>query len=82
MAIDYRRLRKLTAGELVRALMRDGFVLRNQVGSHMRFVHHDGRRVTVTFHRSGQTFPPKTLKTMIEKQAQWSAEDLERLGVL
>ena len=82
MAVDYRRLRSLTAGDLVRALTRDGFRLRNQVGSHMRFAHHDGRRVTVTFHHAGQTFPPKTLKSMIERQAKWANADLERLGLL
>lgn len=82
MAIDYRQLRKVTAGNLVRALMRNGFLLRNRVGSHMRFAHRDGRRVTVTFHHSRQTFPPKTPKTMIEKQAKWTEADLMRLGLL
>jgi hypothetical protein len=34
MAIDYSQLRSLTARELIGALIRDGFFLRAQVGSH------------------------------------------------
>jgi predicted RNA binding protein YcfA (HicA-like mRNA interferase family) len=80
--IDYKKLRKITAHQVVRALLYDGFVIRNQSGSHIRFVHQDGRRVTVSFHRPGQTFPPKTLKTMLEQQANWKYEDLQRLKLL
>ena len=49
--------------------LRDGFELRRQSGSHQRFVHPDGRRVTVSSHHSGQTFPPKTLRSMVKEQA-------------
>jgi len=28
------------------------------------------------------TFPPKTLKKMIEKQAKWTEQDLKRLKIL
>jgi len=82
MAIDYSRLRSLTARELISALMRDGFFLRAQRGSHQRYYHDDGRRVTVSFHSAGDTFPPKTLKTMVEAQAGWQVEDLIRLRIL
>ena len=80
--IDYRKLRSLTARRLVRALQRDGFVLDRQRGSHQHYVHPDGRRVTVTFHRSSDTFPIGTLKRMIEAQARWTANDLKRLRLL
>jgi predicted RNA binding protein YcfA (HicA-like mRNA interferase family) len=82
MAINYRQLRSLTARELISALIRDGFFLDRQSGSHQLYYHPDGRRVTVTFHRPGETFPPKTLKRMLEDQARWSEADLERLGLL
>ena len=80
--IDYSRLRSLTARELISALIRDGFSLRSQTGSHQRYRHPDGRRVTVSFPRPGDTFPPKTLKRMLEDQAHWTEEDLQRLGLL
>jgi predicted RNA binding protein YcfA (HicA-like mRNA interferase family) len=82
MAIDYSQLRSLTDREIIAALIRDGFVLRSQVGSHQRYRHADGRRVTVSFHHPRDTFPPKTLKSMIEDQARWTEDDLRRLGLV
>ena len=82
MPIDYGRLRSLTARELISALLRDGFVLDRQSGAHQHYRRPDGRRVTVSFHRPGETFPPKTLKRMIEDQAGWTEEDLKRLGLV
>ena len=79
MAIHYARLRNLSAREIISALNKDGFMLDRQVGSHQHFRHSDGRRVTVTFHGAGQTFPLKTLKSMIELQAGWTEQDLKRL---
>ena len=81
MAIDYGRLRSLTARVLASALIRDGFVLDRQSGAHQHYRHPDSRRVTVSFHRPGDTFPPKTLKRMIEDQACWTEDDLRRLDL-
>jgi predicted RNA binding protein YcfA (HicA-like mRNA interferase family) len=53
-----------------------------QAGSHQRYRHPDGRRVTVAPHGRGDTFKRKTLKSMIESQARWSEEDLKRLKLL
>jgi predicted RNA binding protein YcfA (HicA-like mRNA interferase family) len=47
MAIDYRGLHSLTARELIAALNRDGSYFVRQSGSHQRYAHVDGRRVTV-----------------------------------
>ena len=80
--IDYSRLRSLTARQLIAALRQDGFVNVRQRGSHRRFQHQDGRRVTVPLTRSGNTFAPGTLRSIIEGQARWTAEDLSRLGLL
>lgn len=82
MAIDYERLRSLTARELIGALRRDGFTLDRQSGSHQHYRHPDGRRVTVSFHRPGETFTPKTLKRMLEDQARWTENDLRRLNLV
>lgn len=80
--IDYSILRSLTAHEVCRALERDGFTCTRQRGSHHRYAHADGRRVTVPFTRSGDTFAPGTLRSIVERQARWSAEDLRRLALL
>lgn len=42
---------------------------------------HDGRRVEVAFHHSGDTFPPKTLRDMI-RDANWSVAELKRLRLV
>ena len=82
MAIDYRDLRSLTARELIAALTRDGFYFARQKGSHQRYRHPDGRRVTVAPHGRGDTFTIKTLQSMIESQAHWTEDDLKRLKLI
>ena len=82
MPLDWSRLRGVTTREVIRALGQDGFLLRRQTGSHRIYRHPDGRKVTVSFHRPGQTFRIGTLRRMIQDQAQWTAADLRRLGLL
>ena len=84
MSIDFSKLRKITARELVRALERDGFELRRKrATSHRQYLHPiDKRRVTVTYHGHSRTFPIGTLKRMIEHDAQWTEDDLKRLKLL
>jgi predicted RNA binding protein YcfA (HicA-like mRNA interferase family) len=82
MGINYALLRSLTAREIISALARDGFGWDGGSGSHQIYRHSDGRRVSVTFHAPGDTFPPKTLKSMIEKEARWTEEDLKRFKVI
>jgi predicted RNA binding protein YcfA (HicA-like mRNA interferase family) len=80
--IDWSHLRSITAREIISALHRDGFSLRSQSGSHQRYQHPDGRRVTVSFHRAGDTFRPKTLRAIVEMQARWNEADLRRLKLI
>jgi len=82
MGIDYSRIHSLTAREMIAALASDGFYFIRQKGSHQRYGHRDGRRVTVAPHGGGDTFTIKTLKTMIEVQALWTENDLVRLGIV
>ncbi len=82
MAVNYSHLRSLKARELLSALARDGFALDRQAGAHQLYLHTDGRRVTVSFHRPGETFEIKTLRAMIELQAHWTNEDLKRLKLI
>jgi predicted RNA binding protein YcfA (HicA-like mRNA interferase family) len=82
MPVDYTKLRNITAREIIAALIKDGFSFRHQKGSHQRYRHSDGRRVTVTFHKASGTFPLGTLRSMIEQQAQWNEDDLKRLDLI
>jgi predicted RNA binding protein YcfA (HicA-like mRNA interferase family) len=81
-SINYSKLWSLTARELIRALIKEDFFLERQEGSHQLYYHPDGRRVTVSFHHPRDTFSPRTLKSMIERQARWSEADLKRLNLL
>ena len=82
MGVNYALLRNLTAREVMSALVRDGFVFDRGSGSHQIYYHPDGRRVTVTFHAPSDTFTPKTVKSMIEKEARWTEDDLKRLKLI
>ena len=82
MAINYAKLRSLTARKIISALLAEGFVFLWQRGSHGRYKHPiDGRRVTVPIHPGMKTFKIKTLKSMI-LQAHWNEADLRRLKLL
>ena len=81
MPIDYSKLRNIAARDLIKALDRDGFSHTRTSGSHRRYRHSDGRRVTVSCHALSDTFPPKTLRSIIEGQARWDEEDVQRLGL-
>jgi predicted RNA binding protein YcfA (HicA-like mRNA interferase family) len=78
--IDWRQLRSITARQIINALVRDGFELHNQ--RLPPALPSRGRRVTVTFHHPGDTFALGTLRSMVERQARWSTDDLARLKLL
>jgi predicted RNA binding protein YcfA (HicA-like mRNA interferase family) len=82
MKVDYARLRSTPARRLASALHDDGFNLHRQKGSHRHYRHPDGRRVTLSFHHSSDSFPLETLKSIIEIQARWTEADLQRLGLI
>jgi predicted RNA binding protein YcfA (HicA-like mRNA interferase family) len=82
MSVDYSRLRSTPARRLASALHEDGFELHRQKGSHRHYRHADGRRVTLSFHHSSDTFPLGTLRSIIEIQARWTETDLRRLGLI
>ena len=82
MAIDWTELHGFTARKMTAALLRDGFVLQSQRGSHPRYRHPDGRKVTVALHHLTDTFTRKTLRAMIQDQAQWTEDGLKRLGLV
>jgi predicted RNA binding protein YcfA (HicA-like mRNA interferase family) len=82
VGINYEQLRNLSAREIISALVRDGFAFDRGDGSHQIYCHPDGRRVTVIFHRGAATFRRKTLKSIIEKEARWTEEDLKRLKLM
>jgi predicted RNA binding protein YcfA (HicA-like mRNA interferase family) len=69
-------LRPLRAREIVRKLERAGFEFRRQTGSHARYVHPDGRGVTVPMHPGDVPVP---VVRSILRQAGLSEEAWEAL---
>ena len=67
----------LRPAELARALERMGFRLtRRSPGSHLRYVHEDGRRTTVPMHEGGTI--GRGLLRKILKDTSISVEELRR----
>ena len=71
------KLRNINARLFEKALKRDGFILVHQKGSHKSYFK-GNRLVTLSFHHLRDSFPPKTLKSMI-RQAGWSEKYLAGL---
>jgi predicted RNA binding protein YcfA (HicA-like mRNA interferase family) len=59
------RLPRLTAREIVTVLIKVGFVLSRQSGSHQIYKNKDGKRVTVPFHKN-KILHPKVLKSILK----------------
>ena len=73
-----RKLPRVTASQLLRALQREGWEVKRQEGSHMQLKHpHRKGRITVAYH-AGATIKLKVLLSVLE-QAQLTVEDLRRL---
>ena len=75
------KLRNLPVRKLIRALVKDGFLLDHQKGSHRVYYNKKGIRVVVPFHGANKTLPIKTLSAII-LDAGWTPEDLKRLKLI
>ena len=58
------RLPRITADQIIRVLLKIGFVEVRQSGSHKIFKNQKGRRVTVPYHK-GKILHPKILKSIL-----------------
>jgi len=78
------RLKNVTVRSFIRALEKDGFVLKRKSGkgSHRAYIHPvSGVRVRVPYHHSGEPLRPGTLHRLV-KAVGWTDEDLIRLGLM
>lgn len=69
-------LRPLRAREIVRKLVRAGFALSRQTGSHARYLRSDGRGVTVPMHPGD--VPTAVLRSIL-RQAGLSEDEWDAL---
>jgi predicted RNA binding protein YcfA (HicA-like mRNA interferase family) len=73
--------RGVTARKFIKALQQDGFQETRARGSHHIYLHPDGRRVVVAYHKLSDTFPIGTLKAMVA-DIGWTEDDFKRLGLI
>ncbi len=60
------KLPRLAGKELGEVVSRNGFIFDHQTGSHMVYMHHDGRKVVIPYH-SGEEIGPGLLNKIIKK---------------
>ncbi|HGE72213.1 TPA: type II toxin-antitoxin system HicA family toxin [Candidatus Poribacteria bacterium] len=76
------KLRSISAIDLVKALKRDGFILKRQHGSHRIYLNpSNNRQVIVPYHHAGESLRIGTLTKLIN-DAGWTDDDLIRLGLM
>ncbi|TAN23773.1 MAG: addiction module toxin, HicA family [Acidobacteria bacterium] len=73
------RLPVLSAKEVVAALLRAGFYIHHQTGSHARLLHRDRPELRVTIPMHAGDVPPSLLKSRILKQAGLTEDEFRRL---
>ncbi len=71
------KLKPLSASELIKILSQMGFGQTRQKGSHIRFAHSDGRKVTVPMHPS-EDIGIGLLNKIIKKEIKISREEFEK----
>lgn len=70
------KLAEVLPKDLLQALLKAGFFISNQSGSHVRLHHADGRKATLAIHT--KPLPKGTLAAIL-RQIQMSKEDIGRL---
>ena len=80
--VTVHQLRNKTTNEIVRALVRDGFIWnRRSKGSSRAYTHPDGRKVFIHYHKPNDSIPRGTLGNIIDS-TQWTVADAQRLGLI
>ena len=66
------KLPQITPKNLLKFFLKKGFKISRQEGSHMRLVHHDGRKITIAIHN--KPLPLGTFQAIL-KQANFSRDE-------
>ncbi len=71
------KLPALKPKKVVKALLKHGFVVKRQTGSHIRLIHSDGRATTVAMHN--RDLPKGTLKAILKQSGLTLEEFLKKV---
>ena len=75
------QLKAKTAGELVSALLKDGFVLDSKVRTERIYRHPDGRKVSIHYSTGNKGYGRGLLNALLEDTG-WSENDMRRLKLI
>lgn len=70
------RLPQITPKKLVKFFVKQGFEIKRQVGSHLRLVHLDGRKITISIHN--KPIAPGTFQSIL-KQANLTRDEFLKM---
>ncbi|MGI8420461.1 MAG: type II toxin-antitoxin system HicA family toxin [Candidatus Levyibacteriota bacterium] len=70
------KLPQITPKKLIRFFLKQGFVITRQIGSHVRLLHLDGRKITIANHT--KPIAPGTFQSIL-KQANMSRDEFLKL---
>lgn len=70
------KLPQITPKKLVKLFIRQGFEISRQVGSHIRLIHADGRKITIAIHN--KPIAPGTFNSIL-KQANLTRDGFLKL---
>jgi predicted RNA binding protein YcfA (HicA-like mRNA interferase family) len=74
-------LRNVPVRRIIRALEHEDFQFTERQGSQRIYRHHDGRRVVIHYHKSGDTLPPYVIRNLL-MGTRWTEDDLKRLKLI
>jgi len=78
---EWGQIRGLTSRKIIKALLKDGFALDEEVRTERIYRHPDGRKISIHYHTGNETYGPGLLGALI-KDAGWTIKDLRRLKLV
>ena len=72
------QIRNKSAGDIIKALEKDGFIPDDPLRTERIYRHPDGRLVSIHYHSNDRCYGPKLLKGLFDDIA-WSEADMKRL---
>jgi hypothetical protein len=77
----WQQLKNKTADDLIRAAVKDGFVLDEKVRTERVYRHKDGRRFSLHYHKGSQTYGASLMKALLD-DIGWIEDDMRRLKLI
>jgi predicted RNA binding protein YcfA (HicA-like mRNA interferase family) len=77
----WQQLKGKNADDLIRALVKDGFLLDVPVRTERIYRHPDGRKISIHYHKGSNCFGRGLLKAMFD-DIGWTERDMQRVKLI